>query len=191
MATQQRAINTRDDILNAAMNLFSLHGFHHTSTNDILEAAAVSKGAFYYHFKSKEELAQKVLDKFQLNMQEEVFTPLLDSGRPESLFDDLITPPDGPAYNHTDRHRRLLARFSMELIHDENGLARRVGQSRLWLTEQLAEIAGTLFNNNPLPSGLTPKALAELIVSIWLSPTCTFNDQSEDPLSRLKLLVVR
>lgn len=45
------------------LRLFSLNGFLSTSLHDILSAADTSKGGFYNHFKSKEELFFAVLEK--------------------------------------------------------------------------------------------------------------------------------
>ena len=191
MATQQRGKKTREDILNTAMHLFSLHGYHQTSTNDILEAAAISKGAFYYHFKSKEDLALKVLDKFQNDMQENVFTPLLASERPESLFDSLITPPNGLGHSNADLHRQLLTRFRLEMSHEVNELARRICETTMWLTEQITKIVGQLSKSKSLPSSLTPQTLAEIITAIWFGTACQNNDSSKDALNGLKQLIIK
>lgn len=45
------------------MKLFSLKGFLGTSIDDILKASHASKGGFYNHFKSKEDLFFQVLDE--------------------------------------------------------------------------------------------------------------------------------
>ena len=52
----ERAAN-ESVIKSAALKLFSEKGFYGTSTRDITEAAGVSKGTLYWHFKSKEEVA--------------------------------------------------------------------------------------------------------------------------------------
>lgn len=54
---------TRERILRAAMELFRKHGFHNTSLARILEDADITKGGFYFHFKSKEELGFAVLER--------------------------------------------------------------------------------------------------------------------------------
>ena len=54
---------TRERILRAAMKLFRRHGFHNTSLARILKEAEITKGGFYFHFKSKEELGFAVLDE--------------------------------------------------------------------------------------------------------------------------------
>lgn len=54
-------IKTRERIIRAAMDLFRKQGFHNTSLVQILERASITKGGFYFHFKSKEELEFAVL----------------------------------------------------------------------------------------------------------------------------------
>jgi AcrR family transcriptional regulator len=54
---------TRERILRAAMDLFRKHGFNNTSLARILKAANITKGGFYFHFKSKEELGFAVLER--------------------------------------------------------------------------------------------------------------------------------
>jgi TetR/AcrR family transcriptional repressor of nem operon len=45
------------------MELFRMYGFHNTSLARILEGASITKGGFYFHFKSKEDLGFAVLDR--------------------------------------------------------------------------------------------------------------------------------
>ncbi|MCK4535105.1 MAG: TetR/AcrR family transcriptional regulator [Syntrophobacterales bacterium] len=51
----------REKIVYTAMKLFSVKGYESTSLTDILDAAGTSKGGFYNHFKSKDELFYEVL----------------------------------------------------------------------------------------------------------------------------------
>lgn len=44
-----------------SLKLFSLKGFESTSIHDILDAVKASKGGFYCHFASKEDLFHEVL----------------------------------------------------------------------------------------------------------------------------------
>ncbi|AXE66532.1 TetR family transcriptional regulator [Hyphomonas sp. CACIAM 19H1] len=48
---------TRDNLMEAAFGLVRRQGLSATSVDEICAAAGVSKGAFFHHFKSKEELA--------------------------------------------------------------------------------------------------------------------------------------
>ena len=53
----------KEKIIHESLKLFSLKGFTSTSIQDILAAANTSKGGFYNHFSSKEDLFYQVLDE--------------------------------------------------------------------------------------------------------------------------------
>lgn len=59
---QARAITTRNTILVAAARVFEREGFEGASISDILEEAQTTKGALYFHFKSKEALAVELVE---------------------------------------------------------------------------------------------------------------------------------
>ena len=50
-------------IVHESLKLFSLKGFLNTSIDEILKATNASKGGFYNHFKSKEDLFNHVLNE--------------------------------------------------------------------------------------------------------------------------------
>ncbi|MCD2197321.1 TetR/AcrR family transcriptional regulator, partial [Actinomycetospora endophytica] len=54
---QQRAATTRHAMLVAAGEQFAAQGYHGTSLNDLLSQAPGSKGALYFHFPSKHDVA--------------------------------------------------------------------------------------------------------------------------------------
>jgi AcrR family transcriptional regulator len=49
-------------ILDAAIKVFSRMGFHKASMDDIVAEAGLSKGALYWYFKSKDEIIAGILD---------------------------------------------------------------------------------------------------------------------------------
>jgi TetR/AcrR family transcriptional repressor of nem operon len=54
-------MSSKQKIVDKAAELIHTRGFNHTSIQDILDAASVTKSNFYYHFESKEQLAFEVL----------------------------------------------------------------------------------------------------------------------------------
>jgi AcrR family transcriptional regulator len=54
---------TRDDILDAATQIFSQKGFHAASMQDIAEAVKLQKASLYYHVNSKQEILTMILDR--------------------------------------------------------------------------------------------------------------------------------
>lgn len=63
MVHQARAVATKRDILDAAVELFGEHGYGGTTLNQIIRRARVTQGAFYYHFSSKDEVAFAIIDE--------------------------------------------------------------------------------------------------------------------------------
>ena len=61
MARQERAIRTRQAILVAAAEVFDEVGYEAATISDVLRRSGVTKGALYFHFPSKQVLAQEVL----------------------------------------------------------------------------------------------------------------------------------
>lgn len=53
----------REEILDAAERLFAAKGFDNTSTGDILDAVGIARGTLYYHFKSKEDILDGVIQR--------------------------------------------------------------------------------------------------------------------------------
>ncbi len=51
-------------ILGQAVSLFLEKGFHGTSIDDIMKASNLTKGAFYWHFSSKEDLLRNIVEEF-------------------------------------------------------------------------------------------------------------------------------
>jgi TetR/AcrR family transcriptional repressor of nem operon len=67
--------STREAILDAAMRLMHVHGYHLTSLDDVLRESGVGKGNFYYHFRSKEELGFAILDQIVATFVERTLEP--------------------------------------------------------------------------------------------------------------------
>ncbi len=54
---------TRDRILDIALQLFNEQGWHAVTTNHIAAAAGLSVGNLYYHFKNKEEIVRALYER--------------------------------------------------------------------------------------------------------------------------------
>ena len=63
VANSKEAEARRSEILDVASELFTLKGYDSTSTNDILDRVGIARGTLYYHFKSKEEILDALIDR--------------------------------------------------------------------------------------------------------------------------------
>ncbi len=57
------ASGTRDRIVEAADHLFYEQGFEHTSFADVAKVVGISRGNFYYHFETKDQILDAVIKK--------------------------------------------------------------------------------------------------------------------------------
>lgn len=71
----KEAEERKNEILDVANELFGQKGFDGTSTNDILEKVGIARGTLYYHFKSKEDILNALIERYStniLNMAKEI-----------------------------------------------------------------------------------------------------------------------
>jgi AcrR family transcriptional regulator len=62
--TQTRAKRTRQQLLEAARRVFAERGYATATVDDVAGAAGYSKGAYYFHFDSKEDALLALLDEW-------------------------------------------------------------------------------------------------------------------------------
>ena len=58
--------NSRDKLLDAALHVIRSKGYVATTVDDLCHAAGVTKGSFFHHFKSKEDLALAAVDHWNV-----------------------------------------------------------------------------------------------------------------------------
>jgi len=73
----------REQIISAADQLFYQNGFEHTSFAHIAEAVNISRGNFYYHFKTKDDILDAVINRRLKNTQ--------------TMLDQWVSEADSPA----------------------------------------------------------------------------------------------
>lgn len=68
MRVVKEAAERRNEILDAAEVLFVTKGYDKTSTNDILDKVQIARGTLYYHFKSKEDILNAMIDRINSSL---------------------------------------------------------------------------------------------------------------------------
>ena len=61
----EQSDRTRTALLSVAQRLFAEQGYADTSTKDIVDGAKVTRGALYYHFRSKKGIFQAVFEQLR------------------------------------------------------------------------------------------------------------------------------
>jgi AcrR family transcriptional regulator len=89
-AKVQQSAETRKAILDSCRQLFAKHGFSTTSIDDIARAVGITKGAVYWHFTSKKELFEAILEQIRTRWQEVVQQPLFKETSPIARLETLL-----------------------------------------------------------------------------------------------------
>ena len=95
---------TREDILEAAAQIFRQKGFHGASMNDIADAVNLQKASLYHHVSSKQEILLEILDRALQLLLERISS---------------ITTQSIPA----DKKLRLMVREYMQILAENVDLA--------------------------------------------------------------------
>ncbi|MEU9618276.1 MULTISPECIES: ScbR family autoregulator-binding transcription factor [unclassified Streptomyces] len=151
MAQQARAIQTRRSILVAAAAVFDERGYSSATISEILARAGVTKGALYFHFTSKEDLALGVMD---VQLDSDPLPPQLT--KLQELVDQ------GMLLAHRLRHEPLV-RASVGLAMDQavEGLDRGT-PFRAWI-DRLENLLVAAKNQGELLPHVDPRETAEML----------------------------
>ena len=83
-------ISKRDQIISAADQLFYQQGYEHTSFAHIAEEVKISRGNFYYHFKTKDEILDEVINFRLTNTQKMLDQWVMDGETPADRIRSFI-----------------------------------------------------------------------------------------------------
>ena len=158
--------STRNNIMQAARNLFNERGYNAVSVADIAQEAGISKGNLTYHFKRKEDIVAALLD--EAATQAHPPKPACDLDQLDAIFRDMQQVVTQHAYYFW--HYAQLAQLSSSIASSQlSNSSRMLGILRQSLAN--LEAAGIL---KPEPSPGIYDALAEqlLMASIYWIPFC-------------------
>jgi AcrR family transcriptional regulator len=161
MMKQDRAVRTQRAVLVAAGEAFAENGFLGTSIADILERAQVTKGALYFHFASKEDLAVALIaaeEEAAARMAEE---ELSRSAPPLQALVALVT--RWAQAIQTDP----IIRAGVRLIIERGTYDTPMPEPYNRWTARVADLLQAAADGDELRKGLDPKAAAEFIVAAF------------------------
>ena len=108
MGLTPKGQDSQDNLAKTALRLFRQLGFHGVSITDVCQAAGVTKGALYHHFKSKEELYYRAVGLH---------------------FDDMRSLPAWIERTPEDSAEELVCSGFASILESKKTIAARVGSS--------------------------------------------------------------
>ncbi|MFI6153229.1 ScbR family autoregulator-binding transcription factor [Kitasatospora sp. NPDC051170] len=153
MARQARALATRQAVLLAAAEVFDERGYAAATMAEILERAGVTKGALYFHFRSKEELALAVIE----GQGAWIATWVPRSDSPVQKLIDL-----GYSFAHALQEDALV-RGSIRLTIEHGSFTQPQRAAYQGWMDLVAELLGQAAAEGDLHPGIDPAAAAGVI----------------------------
>ncbi len=89
-------------LIECGMRLFAQKGYYNTSIQEIASESGISKGAFYIHFKSKEDFIATSFEYFHHNLSEKLEEVMEESDDPRKSLANQITVLFDYLYKHKD-----------------------------------------------------------------------------------------
>lgn len=169
-ALSAKATATREKILRTADELFYLHGYNATGLDAIIGAAGVTKGNFYYYFKSKELLAVEVIEWHFDKVQAEVRSALAGKriGPLERLFTvlDVILQRHKAQYEQGNICGCFFGNFTLELSTDSHLVRKKLDSVFSRYRQLFSGLLDEAMQLGEIDKHLEPEDEAETILSL-------------------------
>lgn len=156
----------KQEILNAAQNLFASKGYQETSVSDIMNMAGGAKGMFYHCFQSKEEVMYALGNQlFFENNPFEAVKGRNDLNGLQKIMSLLVL-------NQSDVKRNALNMQAIPILKDPHILAAAVEENRRILTPLWLELLEEGKKDGSIKTEYV-KELSELLplINFWLMPS--------------------
>ena len=181
--TKEEAAKTRQDLLDAALLVFSRQGYQAARLADVAQEAGVTRGAIYHHFGSKAELYNTLMDEASSQESGAVQAAIAEGGSLAEIMTRILT--NSLALLEDDRRLRQIFELSLYKAGDDPELAE--GQrKRIEQTESLvsgtAGIMAQGIAEGQLRAGLDPATVARAFIAyqngvatLWLANRQAFS----------------
>jgi AcrR family transcriptional regulator len=153
---------TRAFLLRTAAQVFAEHGYDGTSLNDLIAASGLTKGAFYFYFKSKAALALAVLRDQQDRFLRQVVERVVAAGGAVEQFRALL--PAMLDLLATDPGAWAMTRLTKDMAEDPATAEEASKPMAAWV-EFIAGIIRQAQDDGDLRPGLDPRDVAVVVVA--------------------------
>ena len=135
----KRLTPTKSQILEVSRGLFSVYGFNNTALDDIMVASGVTKGAFYYYFKSKEILCENVIERVMAEYKE-LLASLDKTAEPIEQLRQLVAKIVHLNSSGEWVNCRLILRLNLESLTEYPQIQLKLTDFRQWYTGIYADL---------------------------------------------------
>jgi TetR/AcrR family transcriptional regulator, transcriptional repressor for nem operon len=180
----------REDILNAGLKVMFRSGYVGATVRDICEAAGAPQGSFTNHFRSKEEFAREVLDRYFAGTKQHVRRAFDDKSlTPRQRLKRYLDIISGVAADREWNLGCLIGDFSLETTSHSEILRLRLEEIfQEWRVPFAACIAEAQAIGE-IESTFEPTDLAEFLLASWEGAILRMKvERGPAPLERFKTI---
>ena len=153
---------TREKILEAALDLFSHNGYHATTTRKIAQKANVNEVTLFRHFKNKLSLFQDVIFEIQKKGFDMDLCGITFDIDPKDLLYLLIE----FIFDLFEQHPREVRLLTMALFEDVEGFDQEyVTRNRIYAIQILSDNLAKLQEQKRITSKEAPDMLAQMLLA--------------------------
>ncbi len=183
---ERRKLEVRNRILEAAIGLFDVRGFHATRVAEICERADVAHKTFFNHFPSKQHLLQEIagvaLDELLGDIEEARKQPGGMAGRLHFFFSRIA--------DNADAAGLMRPELVHEIIRVSHDSDREPEQARK-LHEAFGALVREGLEAGDLGSGQDPETLTEVLMGTFYALMFNWSNFEAYPLRRRALAAAR
>ena len=159
--------STKERLLEAGLVMLLRHGYNHLGIQQLLTATSVPKGSFYHHFKSKEDFALQVIDRYMVEVH----------GALEAYLGDRALPPLQRVRRFFEAIREkyrqegylgcLLGGLGQELSGINEVFRRKIDSCFSEIARRIASCLEEAMQRGELSQDTDAERLANLLVNCW------------------------
>lgn len=183
--TKEDAEQTRQDLLDAALTIFSQKGYTATRLEDIAKAAGVTRGAIYHHFGSKSDLFLALLEEATAVGNSAIDQAVSEGGTFVEVLSRILV----YTFNLLEDDRRFSEVVALQLTTpDVEALDQRRYDEAQELVQSISGFFRVIIEQGELRPGLDPEIAARAFLGyqnglaiLWLANRQAFSIKEDGP----------
>lgn len=158
---------TKERLLEAGLTMLLEHGYNDLGIQALLEATGTPKGSFYHHFRSKEDFALQVIDRYMEEVHHGLDLSLGNASLPPLERVRRFFELSQEKYRQEGYLGCLLGGVGQELSGISETFRRKIETCFAGIAERVADCLEEARRQGDLPPDSDPRQMADLLVDCW------------------------
>ncbi len=161
------AQSTKERLLETGMALLLERGYHDLGIQALLEETGTPRGSFYHHFRSKEDFALEVIDRYMAEVHEGLDACLGDTAAPPTVRVRRFFELSGEKYRREGYLGCLLGGLGQELSGVNEVFRERIETCLSEIAGRIADCLEEARAQGEIPADSSPTEMANVLLNCW------------------------